>query len=135
MNDINLKELFTSVKTIAVVGVSNNKDKPAYHIAEYLQRVGYKVIPVNPGVSEVLGQKCYASLAEIPEKVDLVDVFRKSEFAAEIAQESVKIGVKALWLQDGIQSAEAEQTAKAAGIIFVQNDCIFRQRMRLYGLQ
>jgi uncharacterized protein len=135
MNDTELKNLFETVKTIAVIGLSNNTDKPAYRIAEYLQRAGYKIAPVNPAASEVLGEKCYGSLEEIPFKVDLVDVFRKSEFAPEIAKSCVKIGAGALWLQEGITSEEAESIAKEAGMVFVQDDCIFRQRVRLYGFR
>jgi len=134
MTDKELRSLFHSVKTIAVVGVSNNKDKAAYRIAEYLQRVGYKMVPVNPGADEVLGEKCFHTLEEVPFQVDLVDVFRRSEFAPEIAKSSVKIGAKFLWLQEEIISQEAEKIAKDAGMTFIQDDCIFRQRTRLFGL-
>lgn len=134
MEDSELKKLFDSVKTIAVIGLSNNKEKAAYGVASYLQRVGYKIVPINPGCSEALGEKCYATLEEAPFQVDLVDVFRRSEFAPEIAKSAVKIGAKALWLQDEVISGEAEKIAKDAGMFFHQNDCIFRRRTRIYGM-
>jgi len=135
MEDAELKRLFDSIKTIAVVGLSNNKEKAAYGVASYLQRAGYRIVPVNPGCEQALGEKCYAYLEEIPLPVDLVDVFRRSEFAPGIARSAVKIGAKALWLQDEVISEEAEKIAREAGLFFRQNDCIFRQRTRIYGLE
>jgi predicted CoA-binding protein len=132
MNDDKLRELFISTKTIAIVGLSDNQERPAYRIAEYLKRVGYRIVPVNPGCTEVLGEKCYSSLEEIPFSVDLVDVFRRGEFAPEIARQVVKIGAKVLWLQEEVISPEAEKIARDAGLTFVQNECIFKQRSRLF---
>ena len=133
MTDQELRNIFSAIKTIAVVGVSQNQDKPAYGVASYLQSVGYKIVPVNPACDETLGEKCYPTLEEIPFPVDAVDVFRKSEFTPEIARSAVKIGAKLLWLQDGVSSEEAEQIARNADISFKQNDCMFRQRVRLFG--
>jgi predicted CoA-binding protein len=134
MTDQELIALFYSVKTIAVVGLSDNPEKPAFHIAAYLKDKGYKIAPINPGCSQVLGEKCYPALEDVPFPVDLVDVFRRSEFAPEIARSAVRIGARALWLQDEVISPEAEKIASDAGLIFRQNDCIFRQRTRLFGI-
>lgn len=135
MDDDKLKELFNSVKTIAVVGLSNNEQRPAYGVAKYLKGVGYQIVPINPGCDEVMGEKCFPTLQDVPFAIDLVDVFRRSDFAPMIAQEAVKIGAKALWLQDEVESDEAKKIAEDAGIFFHQNDCVFRQRMRLFGLK
>ena len=134
MTDEKLKQIFNDIKTIAVVGVSKNESKPAYGVASYLQREGYKIVPVNPACDETLGEKCYPTLEDIPFPVDAVDVFRRPEFVPEIAQAAVIIGAKVLWLQDGVISKDAEKIARDAGLIFVQDDCMFRQRMRLFGL-
>ena len=135
MDDDKLKELFNSVKTIAVVGLSNNEQRPAYGVAKYLKGVGYQIVPINPGCDEVMGEKCFPTLQDVPFAIDLVDVFRRSDFAPMIAQEAVKIGAKALWLQDEVESDEAKKIAEDAGIFFHQNNCVFRQRMRLFGLK
>ena len=135
MNDNELKDLFDSIETIAVVGLSNNQNRAAFKVASYLQRVGYKIVPINPACEEILGEKCYPDLEAVPFSIDAVDVFRRSESAPEIARQAVKIGAEALWLQDGVVSPEADKIAAAAGITFVQNDCIFRQRIRLYGFE
>jgi len=134
MDDKTLRDLFDSVKTIAVVGLSKNQERPAYGVAKYLQGAGYRIVPINPGCDEVLGEKCYPSLEEVPFPIDLVDVFRRGEFVPPIAEAAVKIGAKGLWLQDEVISPEAEQMTKNAGMFFHQNDCVFRQRIRLYGL-
>lgn len=132
MDDKILRDLFDSVKTIAVVGLSNNQQRAAYGVAKYLQGAGYKIVPINPGCEEVMGEKCYPSLEEVPFPIDLVDVFRRGEFVPPIAEAAVKIGAKGLWLQDEVISPEAEKMAADAGMFFHQNDCIFRQRKRLY---
>jgi hypothetical protein len=124
MSDKEIKALLTSAKTIAVVGLSSNPDRPSYGIAKYLQSHGYKVIPVNPSETEVLGEKSYASLRNIPEKVDIVDVFRKSDAVPAITDDAIAIGANALWLQVGIVNEEAAAKARAAGLNVVQNQCI-----------
>lgn len=131
MSESKFKDIFDSIRTIAVIGVSNNQSKPAYQVAAFLQNAGYKIVPVNPACDETLGEKCYPTLKDIPFPVDAVDVFRKSEFAPEIARAAVKIGAKVLWLQDSVISEEAEKIAKDSGMTFVQNDCMKRQLMRL----
>ncbi|MBC8204741.1 CoA-binding protein [bacterium] len=133
MNDDELKELFRSIKTIAVVGVSNNQEKAAYGVAKYLKQRGYRIIPVNPGCDEVLGEKCYSAIEEIPDEIDAVDVFRKAEFVPETAKAAVKKGAKVLWLQDSIISPEAQKIAEEAGMKFIQNDCMFRRHVGIFG--
>ena len=119
-----LRTLLTSATTVAIIGASSNSDKPSHGIMKKLQRVGYHVIPVNPREKEVLGEKAYASLLDIPEHVDIVDVFRRSEDTPAIADEAVKIGAKALWLQTGIANEDAAARAKAGGLMVVMDACI-----------
>jgi predicted CoA-binding protein len=116
--------LLREAKTIAVVGLSSNPERPSYSVAQYLQKHGYRVIPVNPTETEVLGEKSFASLKDIPEYVDIVDVFRRSEFVPEIADHAIEIGARALWLQMGVIHEEAAQKAKAAGLTVVMDQCI-----------
>jgi predicted CoA-binding protein len=122
--DAELRQLLTQATTIAMVGASANPDKTSYGIMERLQHVGYKVIPVNPRESEVLGERSYPSLVDVPERVDIVDVFRRPEDAPSIADEAITIGSKALWLQTGISNEEAAERAEAAGLIVVMDACI-----------
>jgi predicted CoA-binding protein len=119
-----LTRLLTSARTIAMIGASSNPDKPSHGIMQRLQAVGYRVIPINPREIEVLGERAYPSLSDIPVPVDIVDVFRRAEDTPAIADEAAKIGAKALWLQEGIVSEEAAARAKAAGMIVVMDACI-----------
>lgn len=123
-SDEDLKRLMINARTIAVVGASSNPDKASYGIMERLQRVGYHVIPVNPRETEVLGERSYASLSEIPEPVDIVDVFRRAEDTPAIADDAVKIGARTLWLQSGIVSEDAAARAKAGGLTVVMDACL-----------
>ena len=123
-SDQELKQLLSDATTIAMVGASSNPDKTSHGIMQKLQKVGYRVIPVNPREAEVLGEKSYASLLDIPGRVDIVDVFRRSEDTPAIADEAVTIGAKALWLQTGIANEEAAARAKAGGLKVVMNACI-----------
>ena len=118
------RALLTDAKTIAMVGASSNPEKASHGIMQKLQRVGYRVIPVNPREKEVLGERAYASLLDIHEPVDIVDVFRRSEDTPPIADEAVKIGAKALWLQTGIANEDAAARAKAGGLLVVMDACI-----------
>jgi predicted CoA-binding protein len=119
-----IRALLTSAQTIAMIGASSNPEKASHGIMQKLQRAGYHVVPVNPRETEVLGEKAYASLSDIPEKVDIVDVFRRAEDTPPIADEAVKIGAKALWLQTGISNDDAAARAKAGGLIVVMDACI-----------
>jgi len=123
-SDEELRTLLTGAKTIAMVGASGNPDKASHGIMQRLQRVGYKVIPVNPREAEILGERSYPSLTDIPVPIDIVDVFRRSEDTPPIADEAVKVGAKALWLQSGISNEDAAARAKAGGLAVVMNACI-----------
>jgi predicted CoA-binding protein len=122
--DEKIKELLATSKTIAVVGLSSNPDRPSHGVAKYLQSHGYKVIPVNPNEAEVLGEKSYASLRDIPEKVDIVDVFRAVDAVPAITDDAIAIGAKALWLQLGIVHEEAAAKARTAGLQVIQDQCL-----------
>jgi predicted CoA-binding protein len=122
-NDV-LKELLTSAKTIAMVGASSNPDRPSNGIMRKLQNVGYHVIPVNPNETAVLGERAYPSLGEVPERIDIVDVFRRAEFTPAIADDAVKVGARALWLQAGVVNDAAAVKAEAGGLLVVMDACI-----------
>ena len=119
-----LKDLLSSATTIAMVGASSNPEKASHGIMRKLQSVGYRVIPVNPKETDILGERSYASLLDIPERVDIVDVFRRSEDTPQIADEAITIGAKALWLQTGITNEETARRAQDGGLIVVMDACI-----------
>ena len=119
-----LRQLLTSATTIAMVGASGNPDKASHGIMQKLQHVGYRVIPVNPREPEILGERSYPSLLDIPERIDIVDVFRRAEDTPSIADDAVKIGAKALWLQSGISNEETARRAEAGGLRVVMDACI-----------
>lgn len=123
-------EILATCKTIAVVGLSSKPLRPSYDVAAYMQRRGYRIIPVNPRETEVLGEKCYARLEDIPEPVDCVDVFRRAEQCLEVAESAIRIGAKALWIQLDIHAPEAVQLAKDAGLLAVDNRCLFIEHRR-----
>jgi uncharacterized protein len=131
-----LRHILETSQTIAMVGASSNPSKPSYEIMKGLRAAGFTVIPVNPTETEVLGQRAYGSLEEIPDRVDIVDVFRRPEQAPEIADAAVRIGARVLWLQTGIISEEAATRARAAGLEVVMDECIggttARLRIRKY---
>ena len=122
--DSELKRLLTEATTIAMVGASSNSEKASYGIMQKLQKAGYRVIPVNPRETEILGERSYPSLIDVPERIDIVDVFRRPEDAPSIADDAVTIGAKALWLQEGIVSEDAAARAQAGGLIVVMDQCI-----------
>src|SRR5688500_9551306 len=113
-----------AAKRVAVVGLSDDPSRASYGVASYLQSVGKEIIPVNPNYDRVLGLKCYASLEEVPGRVDVVDVFRRPEFCADVVRSAVAVGAKGVWLQSGIVNEEAERIARDAGIDFVQDRCM-----------
>src|SRR3954468_19908368 len=123
-SDEQLKQILTDATTIAMVGASSNPEKASNGIMRKLQSVGYRVIPVNPRETEVLGERAYPSLIDVPERVDIVDVFRRAEDTPAIADDAVTIGAKALWLQTGIVSEDAAARAKAGGLTVVMDACI-----------
>jgi uncharacterized protein len=131
MNDSELKQLLHNTRTIAIVGLSEKPDRPSHHVAAYLQSAGYRVIPVNPSVLSILGERCYSTLRDIPEPVDMVDVFRRSDAVPPIAHEAIAIGAKSLWLQEGVIHEQAAEEARAAGLQVVMDRCILKEHERL----
>jgi len=125
-----INKIFT-MRSIAVVGMSPKPQRPSHYVALYLKENGYNIIPVNPGHSEIAGMKSYSNLLEIPSKVDIVDVFRRSEHVVPIVKEAIKINVKAIWLQDGVINEEAAQVATSKNLLFVMNDCMLRRHHQL----
>jgi len=132
-DDAGLIRILESHKVIAMVGLSQKEDRPSNIVARYLMARGYTVIPVNPGQSEILGQRCYASLKEIPVKVDMVDVFRKSADVPPFADDAIAIGAKSLWLQIGIINEDAAEKAAAAGLDVVMDRCPKIEYARLFS--
>jgi predicted CoA-binding protein len=128
-----LRRILKENHTIAIVGLSADWFRPSYFAAKYMQEHGFKIIPVNPKYTEILGEKCYPDLKSVPEKVDMVDVFRKSADCPPIATEAVAIGAKVLWLQLGVENDEAKAIAETGGIEFVQNRCVKIEYARLFG--
>ncbi|MBV9359887.1 MAG: CoA-binding protein [Betaproteobacteria bacterium] len=134
MDDINtLRRILHNSKTIAVVGLSADWFRPSFFAAKYMQEHGYRVIPVNPKYPEILGEKCYKSLRDIPGKVDIVDVFRKTADVMPIAEDAIAIGAKVLWQQLGVQNEAAAAKAQAAGLETVMNRCVKIEHGRLFG--
>lgn len=128
-----IKSLLKRVQVIAVVGLSPQPSRPSYRVASNLQRVGYRIIPVRPAVETVLGEKAYARLAEIREKVDMVDVFRAPEYVDAIVEECIVLGIKAIWLQDGVVNEPAALRAQAAGMTVVMDRCAYRDYVHFFG--
>lgn len=118
------REILTTTRTIAVVGLSNKPDRPSHEIASYLKDAGYRTIPVNPAIQEALGEKAYASLKDIPENVDVVQIFRRSEEVPPIVEDAIAIGAKVVWMQSGIVNEEAAALAEAAGLTVVMDTCM-----------
>ena len=122
-----IEAILSVARTVAVVGISDKPDRPSHLVAKYMQERGYRVIPVNPLVTEVLGEKAFKSLTEIPGRVDLVDVFRKSEDVPPIAEEAVRIGARFFWMQEGVVSDRAREILEAAGIPCVMDRCVKKE--------
>jgi predicted CoA-binding protein len=125
-----IKALLQRVKTIAVVGLSPKPDRPSFGVSQAMQRFGYRIVPVRPALDEVLGEKAYARLADIPFPVDLVNVFRESAAIPGVVAETLAIGAAAIWIQEGIVHDEAAEKARAAGLTVVMDRCIFKDYMR-----
>ncbi len=128
-----LRRILSENKTIAVVGLSAKWHRPSFFAAKYMQDHGYKIIPVNPTYTEILGETCYPDLASIPQQVDMVDIFQRAETTPDYTRQAVQIGAKTVWLQLGIVSEEAEEIASQAGIDFVMNRCVKIEHARLFG--
>jgi len=127
-------EILKTSKTIAVVGLSGRRHRPSYGVAEYLQSAGYRVIPVNPGEKEVLGEKSYARLEDIPEHVDIVNIFRRSEFVPEIVESAIRIGARGVWMQEGVIHPQAAERARSAGLFVIMNSCILKEHIKRFRL-
>jgi uncharacterized protein len=129
----NLRRILRTCRTIAVVGLSNEWHRPSYFAAKYMQQHGYRVIPVNPRYTEVLGERCYASLNDVPDKVDLVDVFRRTDDVLPIARQAIEIGARCLWQQIGVVNRDADRLVQDAGMDSVMNRCVKIEHARLFG--
>ncbi len=127
-----IPELLRKSRVIAVVGLSNKRARPSYSVSEYMQKQGYRIIPVNPNESEVLGEKSYARLEDIPEHVDIVDIFRRSELVAPVVESAIRIGASAVWMQEGVVDQAAGRKAKAAGLDVVIDRCILKEHSRFF---
>jgi predicted CoA-binding protein len=127
----NIPELLKTSRTIAVVGLSSKRMRPSYGVAEYMQRAGYRIIPINPQESEVLGEKAFARIEDVPEPIDIVDVFRRSEFVPDIVDSAIRIGAKAVWMQEGVVHEAAAEKARQAGLVVVMDRCILKEHSRL----
>ena len=124
--------LLRSSKTIAVVGLSNKRWRPSYGVSEYMQRAGYRIIPVNPKLTEVLGEKCYPQVESVPEPIDIVNIFRRSELVVEIVAGAIRAGAKAIWMQEGVINEPAAAKARAAGLTVVMDRCLLKEHRRLF---
>jgi predicted CoA-binding protein len=127
----NIPDLLRSARTIAVVGLSGNRKRPSYSVSEYMQRAGYRIIPVNPNAAEVLGERSYASLEAVPERIDIVDVFRRSEFVSAIVDSAIRVGARAVWMQEGVIDEAAADKARAAGLTVVMDRCILKEHRKM----
>jgi len=126
-----IADILGAARTIAVVGLSAKRFRPSHGVAEYLQRVGYRIIPVNPNITEVLGEKSYASLDAVPEPVDIVDILRRSEHVPEIVEAAIRKGAKTIWMQEGVVHEDAARRAESAGLAVVMDRCILKDHRRL----
>ena len=132
MNDTDLTALLKSAKTVAVVGLSNNRMRASFGVSRFLQRQGYRVIPVNPNETEVLGERAYPSVKDVPEPVDIVDIFRRSSAVPAVVEDALqKPGVRCIWMQEGVVSPDAAKQAEDAGVPVVMDRCILKELARL----
>jgi predicted CoA-binding protein len=130
-NDADMIEMLRTARTIAVVGLSAKRLRPSYGVAQYLQQQGYRIIPVNPSETEVLGETAYATLTDVPEKIDIVDVFRRPEAVPEVVDEAIRLGIPYIWLQEDVVHEEAAERARGAGMKVVMDRCILKEHRRL----
>ena len=125
------ENLLRESKTIAVVGLSGRRSRPSYGVSEYMQSQGYRIIPVNPNEAEILGEKSWPTLDEVPERIDIVDIFRRSELVPEIVDAAIRIGARGIWMQEGVLNEEAAATARAAGLEVVMDRCILKDHRKM----
>lgn len=129
LNDA-ITQVLTSSKTIAVVGLSANRMRPSYGVAEYLKSAGYRIVPVNPNQEDVLGEKSYARLEDVPARVDIVDIFRRPEFVPEVVDSAIRIGARGIWMQEGVVHAAAAEKARSAGLFVIMDSCILKEHAK-----
>lgn len=132
-NDQTMKEILRSAKTIASFGLSSNPEKESYGVAQYLMNQGYRVIPVNPTADEILGEKSYPDLESVPERIDVVQVFRKPEDVPPVVEGAIKVGARVVWMQEGIANEQAAEMARAAGLQVIMDTCMRETHKRLIG--
>lgn len=132
-DDSQIKDLLSRAKTIAVVGLTNNPMRPSHGVSAYMQHQGYRIIPVNPGIDEALGERSYPSLRDIPKdvKIDIVDVFRRPDAVPQIVDDVIELKLPAIWLQETVVHEQAADKARKAGVIVVMNSCILKEHRRL----
>jgi len=123
--------LLRSARTIAVVGLSPKRWRPSYGVSEYMQRAGYRIIPVNPELSEALGEKSYPDVDAVAEPIDIVNIFRRSEFVPEVVDAAIRVGAKAVWMQEGVVHEKAAARARAAGLVVVMDRCLLKEHRKL----
>lgn len=125
------ENLLKNAKTIAVVGLSSRRTRPSYGVSEYMQSAGYRIIPVNPNESEVLGEKAYPTLDDVPEHIDIVDIFRRSELVPEVVDAAIRVGAGGVWMQEGVIHEDAAKLARAAGLEVVMDHCILKEHRKM----
>ena len=133
MQEDHIRDILKNSRTIAVVGLSPNPDRPSHRVAGYLKEKGYRIIPVNPMADEILGERSYPDLASIPEEVGVVDIFRSSEEVPPIVEEAIGIGARAVWMQEGVVNEEAAARARGAGLMVVMDRCMLKEHKRLFS--
>lgn len=131
--DHDIDEILKTCRTIAVVGLSGKRHRPSYGVSEYMQRAGYRIIPVNPHEVEVLGEKSYPRLEDVPEKVDVVNIFRRSEYVPPLVDSAIRVGARAIWMQEGVEDPEASEKARRAGLLVVVDRCILKEHRRRHS--
>ena len=128
-----IHELLSRIKTIAVVGLSDSPLRPSHGVSAYMQSHGYRIVPVNPHITEALGESSYPSLADVPEKIDLVDVFRRPEYVDEIVQQAIQLKIPAIWLQEGVINERAAEKARKAGMFVVMDRCVLKEHRKRFA--
>ena len=126
-----IADALKTARTIAVVGLSASPLRPSHGVAAYMQGQGYRIIPVNPGIPDALGEKSYANLSDVPAKIDIVDIFRRSEFVPEVVDEAIKLKIHVIWMQEGVIHQAAAEKARKAGIFVVMDRCILKEHHKL----
>jgi len=128
---MDFNKFYKNIKTIAIVGLSDKPDRPSFEVGKYLMEKGFKIFPVNPNINIYLGIKTYKNLSDIKEKIDVVDIFRKSEFVEQIVDEAISIGAKSIWMQEGVSNEKAALKARTAGLTVVMNMCMMKEHKKI----